>query len=445
MSTELNFPSDFVWGTATASYQIEGAAQEEGRSPSIWDTFSRTPGKVINGDSGDVACDHYHRYVDDVRLMKSLNIAAYRFSTAWPRIIPAGRGQLNEVGLDFYSRLVDELLEAGITPFLTLYHWDLPQSLEDEGGWLRRGIHEDFAAYTDATTRALGDRVKHWITINEPWCIAWLGYGSGHHAPGKIATTPAMPLMAAHNVNLAHGAAVQVIRANVPGAIVGIAPNTSPTLPVSDRAEDIDAARCHDGFYNRWFMDPVLKGSYPEDMVKDYSPYVPEIHPGDMELANQPLDFLAFNYYNGALVGASDTEAWPGLKFRNHVRGDEFTDMGWEVYPQGLYEILITLNERYGLPLYITENGAAYADVIAPDGEVHDADRVSFLERHFEQAQKAIEAGVPLKGYFVWSLMDNYEWAFGYTKRFGITYVDYATQQRIVKDSGKLLAKIAAR
>lgn len=441
--SELQFPPDFIWGTATASYQIEGAATEDGRGPSIWDTFSQTPGKVKGGDTGAVAADHYHRWREDIQLMKRLNLDAYRFSIAWPRIYPTGRGAVNQAGIDFYSRLVDGLLEAGITPFVTLYHWDLPQALEDEGGWLRRGIADDFVQYADTVSRALGDRVKHWITFNEPWVFTWLGYVMGIHAPGQTTGLPTLALKATHHCYLAHGRTVPLLRANAPGASVGITLNLTHPDPASDRPEDVAAARRYDGYLNRWYLDPLFRGAYPEDMVAQYQEYLPEIEPGDMETIAAPIDFLGVNYYSRAVV-ADEPEQF-GLQIKTVPQEGEHTAMGWEVYPEGLYQLLVRLGREYQpAALYVTENGAAYDDVVTPDGRVHDEQRVSYLRRHFAAASRAIADGAPLKGYFVWSLLDNFEWAEGYSKRFGITYIDYETQQRIIKDSGYYVAQVAA-
>lgn len=437
-------PPGFLWGTATASYQIEGAVDVDGRGPSIWDTFSHTPGRVKNGDSGDIAADHYNRWQQDVALMKSLNVAAYRFSIAWSRIFPTGRGAVNQPGLDFYNRLVDGLLEADIVPFVTLYHWDLPQALEDEGGWVRRGIVDDFEAYTDIVSRTLGDRVKHWITFNEPWVFTWLGYTIGVHAPGYQSGDPRQALQASHHVNLAHGRSVPLIRQNAPGAQVGITLNLSPAYPASDSDEDIAAAKRQDGYLNRWYLDPVLNGSYPEDIVDQFIEFQPVIREGDMQTIFQPVDFLGINYYSRNVVRHDPGQM--GLELA-HVRQEtsEHTAMDWEIYPNGLYDLLKRINADYApKAIYITENGAAFEDVVGPDGEVDDPQRVRYLQEHFAAALRARDEGVPLEGYFVWSLLDNFEWAEGYDKRFGIVYVDYETQARIVKSSGRYLAEVAA-
>ncbi len=440
--TELQFPKDFTWGTATAAYQIEGAANEDGRGASIWDTFAHTPGKTQNGDTGDVACDHYHRTRDDIQLMKALNINAYRFSIAWSRIFPQGRGRVNELGLDFYNRLVDDLLEAGITPYVTLYHWDLPQALEDEGGWLRRGIAEDFAAYADTMSSALGDRVKHWITFNEPWCVAWLGYMIGEHAPGYTSDNPANALAATHNLYRAHGLSVPLIRRNSAEAQVGITLNVSPAEPATDKPDDMAATVFYDGWFNRWYLDPLFRGQYPADLLSFYSAFMPEIQPGDMETIAAPLDFLGVNYYSRAVIEASGN---PLIPFQGVRPEGEYTEMGWEVYPHALYTFLKRLQADYNpRAIYITENGAAYVDELTPEGRVHDEQRKAYFASHLEAVQHAVDDGVAVKGYFAWSLMDNFEWSHGYTKRFGLYYVDYATQQRTLKDSGAYYASVAA-
>ncbi len=436
------FPEGFVWGTATASYQIEGAVSEDGRGVSIWDTFAHTPGKVKNGDTGDVADDHYHRWRSDIQLMKQLNVSAYRFSIAWSRIFPTGRGAINEAGLDFYNRLIDDLLANDITPFVTLYHWDLPQTLQDEGGWLRRGIAEDFAAYADTISRAFGDRVKHWITFNEPWCVAWLGYMFGAHAPGIINPTPAQALTATHHLYLAHGLAVPLLRRNSSGGQVGITLNLSPADPASSKPADLEATAYYDGWFNRWYLDPLFRGAYPADLMQFYGENLPNIQPGDLETIAAPLDFLGINYYSRAVIEAGSS---PEMPFAGVHPEGEYTAMDWEVYPRALYTLLKRLDADYHPPaLYVTENGAAYEDVLTPDGKVHDDRRTAYFRSHIEAAQQAVDDGVPLKGYFAWSLLDNFEWAEGYTKRFGLYYVDYATQQRYLKDSGAYYAQVAA-
>ena len=443
MPHEFQFPAEFIWGSATAAYQIEGAAAEDGKGKSIWDTFSHQIGKIDNGDTGDIACDHYHRWHDDVRLIKQLKLDAYRFSIAWTRILPEGRGRVNPKGLDFYSCLVDSLLEAGITPFVTLYHWDLPQKLQDDGdGWLRRGILEDFAAYANIVSSHLGDRVKHWITLNEPWVFSWGGYYFGEDAPGWHGNTKAA-LSTTHHAYLSHSAAISIIRANVANAKVGIVLDLNVAEPASDSTADLEAAERFMGFQNRWYLDPLFKGEYPSDMWALYGDNVPQVQAGDLEKISAPVDYLGINFYRRSIIAAGG-EA-PPVNYRRVNPPDScYTAMGWEFSPRGLYDILEYVHKNYDVPdLYITENGAAYPDTVSEDGCVHDHDRLTYLRKHFAQAQRAIENGIPLKGYFVWSLLDNFEWAFGYDKRFGVIYVDYETQRRIIKDSGYFLATVA--
>jgi beta-glucosidase len=440
--TLATFPQDFVWGTATASYQVEGAVREDGRGASIWDTFSAIPGNVKNGNTGEVACDHYHRWREDIELMRQLNISAYRFSIAWSRIFPEGRGQVNQKGIDFYSRLVDGLLAARITPFVTLYHWDLPQTLEDEDGWLRRGISEDFTNYADVVSRAIGDRVKHWITFNEPWVFTWLGYVKGEHAPGQRSDTPRPALLATHHTYLAHGAAVPVIRRNSPDSKVGITLNLVPADAASPKGEDAEAAARFDGYFNRWYLDPLFRGHYPADMVELFEPYLPDIRQGDMQQIQAPLDFLGINYYTREVVAQGARNPLIGTD-KVSPEG-EYTTTNAEVYPEGLYNTLKRVHSEYSpKAIYITENGASFDDELTSDGQVHDERRANYLKVHFEAAARALEEGVPLKGYFVWSMMDNFEWALGYSIRFGVYYVDYTTQRRILKDSGRYFAQVA--
>jgi beta-glucosidase len=435
----FNFPPDFTWGVATAAYQVEGAGSEDGRSPSIWDTFAATPGKIADGSSGAVACDQYHLYPQDVQLIKSLGAQAYRFSIAWPRILPDADGRVNEKGLDYYDRLIDNLLETGIEPYATLYHWDMPQSQFDKAGWDNRGVVDGFLNYVDVVTRAFSDRVNNWITLNEPWCISFLSYALGEHAPGWHDLNAA--LRASHYLNVAHGKAVPLIRANGnANTRVGIVLNLAWNDPATDTPEDRAAAAIGDGFGNRWFLDPIFKGRYPADMLALFGEENVPIEPGDLEAASAPIDFLGVNYYNRNVVAAGGPPP-----FGNHLvkpEGSEYTAMGWEVSPEGLYKLLVKLKDEYApRAMYITENGAAFDDQLV-NGEVHDPRRVAYLQEHFAAANRAIAEGVPLKGYFVWSLLDNFEWAFGYTRRFGIVYTDYATQQRIVKDSGKWYSQL---
>ena len=445
------FPDGFIWGAATASYQIEGAHDEDGRSPSIWDTFARTPGKVLGGDTGDVACDHYHRYAEDVALMSDLGLDAYRFSVAWPRVIPTGTGAVNRAGLDFYSRLVDRLLEHGIRPVVTLYHWDLPQALDDRGGWLNRESAQWFADYSAAVVGALGDRVSHWTTLNEPWCSSVLSYAIGAHAPGH--QDPLEAMVAAHHLMLAHGTAVPVIREHCPGAEVSITLNPSQVWGPEDGDErDADAVRRADNALNGLFFGPIFHGAYPDGFLDDTAHLTDHafIRNGDLRAMSAPLDNLGVNNYFPTRVRAArnseeSTNRMPGCA--GVVETDPrppLTDMGWEMSPESHRLILERSARESGLPIYITENGSAWPDTVSEDGEVHDPDRVSYLHGHLEAVADAVENGVDIRGYFAWSLLDNFEWAYGYEKRFGIVHVDYDTLKRTVKDSGREYARIIA-
>lgn len=428
------FPKDFLWGAATASYQIEGGGLTDGRGECIWHRFSHTPGNVVNGDTGDVACDHYHRYREDVALMKELGLKAYRFSTSWPRVLPNGIGQINRAGIDFYSRLVDELLEADIRPFITLYHWDLPQALQDKGGWENPDSVKWFGDYAGIMANALGDRITDWTTLNEPFVISFVGNFFGTHAPGKQDIKAAY--LVAHHLMLAHGAAVPVIRQAVPNARVGITIDLGYFESPTDNEADVQAAYREDGFKNRWFLDAALKGRYPADIVALLGDILEDIDLAAVKSAAVPVDFLGINYYRRHLfVAGSD-----GLFSSKDVEpdGSEFTAMGWEIYPDGLRKLLVRVAEEYKPPvIYVTENGAAFDDPPPAQGVVNDPRRAAYLRDHFAAASQAIEQGVPLKGYFVWSLLDNFEWAEGYNKRFGIIYVDYATQKRTFKSSAR--------
>jgi beta-glucosidase len=451
-TTELRFPAGFRWGTATAAYQIEGAATEDGRTPSIWDTFCRTPGKVRNGDSGDIAADHYHRMREDVALMKQLGVTDYRFSIAWPRVQPTGRGPAVQKGLDFYRRLTDELLEAGIRPVATLYHWDLPQELEDAGGWPQRETARRFGDYAGIMADALGDRVATWTTLNEPWCAAFLGYGSGVHAPGR--TSASASLRAAHYLNLAHGLAAQVLHTALPSTSeISLTLNLHAVRPLTDSAADLDAARRIDAVGNRIFLDPVFHGRIPEDLVRDTAAVTDWafVQDGDLEVISTPIDSLGINYYSPTVVGAGSSDSpspWAGAE--EHVRflpaPGPRTAMDWPVDADGLYELLTRLRDDLpGVPLVITENGAAYDDYADPSGEVHDPERVEYLRAHLSALHRAIGAGADVRGYFLWSLLDNFEWAYGYSKRFGIVHVDFATQRRTFKDSARWYGDVIAR
>ncbi|UPT46125.1 GH1 family beta-glucosidase [Streptomyces sp. WAC00303] len=438
--SDLNaLPADFTWGVATAAYQIEGAVAEDGRSPSIWDTFSHTPGTIDGGDTGDVACDHYHRVPEDIGLIKQLGADAYRFSVAWPRVVPGGDGPVNKAGLDFYDRLVDGLLEAGVTPFATLYHWDLPQALQDRGGWTVRETPEHFAAYASHVVERLGDRVKDWATLNEPLCSAWIGHLEGRMAPGLTALTAAV--RASYHLHLGHGLAVRAIRAASSDARIGIVNNLSPIEPASTGEADLAAARRADGHINRWWLDPILGRGYPQDMVEEYGVELP-VRPGDLETIAAPLDWLGLNYYFRQVVTADPDGTAPHAK-QVSVPGARLTHMDWEVHADGLEQLLLRLTGEYGVQrIYVTENGSAYEDVVAADGSVHDPERVRYLEEHLAACARAVGKGAPLAGYFAWSLMDNFEWAYGYDKRFGLVHVDYATQRRTVKSSGRRYAEL---
>ena len=451
-----HFPEGFLLGAAAAAYQIEGAAHEDGRTDSIWDAFSRVPGAVINADNGDVACDHYHRYRDDVALMRDLGLNAYRFSTSWARVRPDG-GPVNPQGVDFYSRLVDELLESGITPWLTLYHWDLPQALEEQGGWTNRETAFRFRDYALSVHDALGDRVKIWTTLNEPWCSSFLSYTGGAHAPGR--QDVAAGLAAAHHLMLGHGLAVRALRERDASLELGITLNLTNAEPVDPTsAGDLDAARRIDGQFNRVFLDPILRGHYAGDLLADvgHLGLRDVIRPGDLEVIATPIDALGVNYYHGEFVsslppaqphgGEAPTErptrspfpAADGVHF--HSQGLPQTVMGWEVEPDGLRELLGRVHREYagpaGVRLFVTENGAAYDDEVSPDGAIHDVERTEFLLGHLGAILDAIDEGTPVHGYFYWSILDNFEWAWGYDKRFGLVRVDYDTQERTVKDSG---------
>ncbi|MFC5727476.1 MULTISPECIES: glycoside hydrolase family 1 protein [Nocardioides] len=464
----VRFPRDFLWGAATAAYQIEGAVDADGRTPSIWDTFSRIPGAVLNGDTGDGACEHYLRMPEDVALIKELGLGSYRFSVAWPRVRPDG-GAPNSAGLDFYSRLVDQLLENGITPWLTLYHWDLPQALEAAGGWLARDTAERFHDYAMTVYGALGDRVRHWTTLNEPWCSAFLGYTGGQHAPGRQEGVAG--LVAAHHLMLGHGMVVESLRSADADLSLGITLNLTVAEPF-DPAEpaDVDAADRVELFWNKVFLDPLLTGAYDArlaartaGMTWQGRPWEDCVRDGDLAVISVPLDVLGVNYYHGdgasgrihppeALLGSrvehpSRPTASPfpgGEDICFPRRGLPVTGMDWEVQPEGLTRLLQRLRDDYDVPpIYVTENGAAYPDLVGPDGSVHDPERLAFYDQHLRAVHDAIEDGVDVRGYFAWSLLDNFEWAYGYDQRFGIVHVDYATQRRTPKSSGRWFAQVA--
>jgi len=451
---QRSFPSDFLFGVATAAYQIEGAAHEDGRTDSIWDAFARVPGAVVDGHDGEVACDHYHRYESDVAMMADLGLQTYRFSTSWSRIRPDG-GPVNQKGLDFYSRLVDSLLEKNIKPWLTLYHWDLPQALEEKGGWTNRDTAYRFAEYAADVHSALGDRVDNFTTLNEPWCSSFLSYIGGEHAPGR--QDPEAGLAAGHHLLLAHGLAVRELRSLDPSLGLGITLNLTVADPVDPTdAGDVDAARRIDGQFNRFFLDPIFRGEYPADVLDDLAGLGLEkyVQPGDLDIISTPIDALGVNYYHGEALTAHPVErqmstAAPSERPKRspfpaaegvywQLRDLPLTAMDWEVQPEGLTRLLRRINDEYtgdSVKLYVTENGAAYNDVQEADGAVHDAERTEFLRLHLAAILDAVDDGVNVYGYFYWSLMDNFEWAWGYHKRFGIVRVDYDTQERSLKDS----------
>jgi beta-glucosidase len=430
----FSFPKNFIWGSATAAYQIEGAWNVDGKGESIWDTFSHTPGKVKNGDTGDVADDHYHLFPQDLDLAKRLNLGGYRFSLSWPRIQPDGKGAFNEKGLAFYDRLIDKIAETGITPFLTLYHWDLPEALQrDIGGWAHRDTTKYFAEYAAKCTERYSDRIKHWATFNEPWCVSQLGYEYGVHAPGI--KDPAMAAQVAHHLLVSHGLGMQAIRAHAKQPVqAGIVLNMSITEPLRpDNAEDVALAEAAIKRDCGAYLDPLFKGTYGEETRKA----IKDFRDGDLATINQKLDWLGVNYYFRNVVSK--------LEKIHPIAGSEYTAMDWEITPEAFRRLLTRVSSQYDRPaIYITENGAAFDDTIGGDGKVHDPRRVAYLKSHIQQMALAMQDGVDLRGYFAWSLLDNFEWAEGYTKRFGITYVDYPTQKRIVKDSGEWYAQLAA-
>ncbi|MGZ8611940.1 MAG: GH1 family beta-glucosidase [Actinomycetota bacterium] len=442
-SSAAGFPSGFLWGVATSAYQVEGAVHEDGRGPSIWDTFSHTPGRTSNGETGDVACDQYRRYEEDVALMAEMGIGAYRFSIAWPRVQPAGRGRVNTRGLDHYRRLVDTLNEHGVAPMPTLYHWDLPQALEDAGGWTDRDTASRFAEYADLVRSSLVGEVPHWITVNEPWVAAWIGYGTGRHAPGIADDAKAM--LATHHLLLAHGLALEALE----GEDVGIALNLQPTRPATDEEDDVRVAGLVHAHAAALYLDPLFGRGYPQELLERYGGVAEFVRDGDLEAIARPLGFLGVNYYRPEIVSASPSPArreYPGSlgAWSGPPEGAETTTMGWTIDPPALTELLVSLHDDYGHGrIMITENGAAFDDLVGSNGRVEDPRRVSYLREHVLAARDAIAAGVPLEGYLAWSLLDNFEWAEGYSKRFGLVHVDFETQVRTVKDSGRWYAEIA--
>lgn len=443
--TQYRFPSNFIWGAATAAYQIEGAWDADGKGPSIWDHFSHIPGKVTNNDTGDVACDHYHRYPEDIAIMRQLGLKAYRFSVSWPRILPQGIGRVNLAGLDFYDRLVDSLLAANIQPFITLHHWDYPQALYEtrpehgrrDGGWLNRENLPAFADFAALMVKRLGDRITKWATFNEPGVIAWDGYVSGEHAPG-VKGDISKARQVSHNLMVAHGLAVQAIRSVNSTLDVGIVLSQWGVDPASDDPADIAAAEYAWNVSDTTFLHPIFKGHYHPQWLDAIEGPAPEIHSGDLALIAQKLDFLGINSYSRSVISATKGRL-------DHIPGSEYTDIGWEVCAPAFRRMLVKIHADYDLPpIYITENGAAYQDEVSPDGKIHDLRRLDYLRQHFIQARLAMQDGVDIRGYFVWSLLDNFEWGHGYTKRFGIVRVDYETQQRTIKDSGEWYSRVIA-
>jgi beta-glucosidase len=438
----MRFPPGFVFGAATSAYQIEGAADEDGRGPSIWDTFSAVPGAVHSGDTGAIACDHYHRFETDLDLAAGLGLTAYRFSIAWPRIIPDGTGAVNQKGLDFYRRLLDGLHARGIKPVATLYHWDLPQPLQDAGGWASRGTVDRFCDYAQVVLDNLGDAVTQWVTINEAFCAAMVGHLQGRHAPGLRDLHSA--LAAAHHLLLAHGQAVPIVRGSAPGAQVGLAHLFSDISPASGSAADQAAAQRLDGHENRWFLAPVCSGHYPADMLAWYERQVPIdfIRDGDLGIIATPADFLGVNYYETKVVAHDPGEPYHQAAVLPST--GRLTAGGLDMRPAGLGRILRRVHDEAGLPLYVTESGAAFHDYADPEGQVRDPDRVDYLTDHLGAALAASQSGVDLRGYFVWSLLDNFEWADGYSRRFGLVYVDFASQGRIPKASARWYRELIA-
>lgn len=437
------FPEGFVWGCATSAYQIEGAAKEDGRGESIWDRFCAVPGHIHGGDTGDEACDHYHRFEEDIQIMKAMGIKAYRLSIAWPRVLPIGREKINEKGIEFYSKLIDALLDAGIEPYVTLYHWDLPQAMQDIGGWTNPDMPGYFCDYARLIFERFAGRVKHWITLNEPYCAAFLGYYEGRMAPGIRDFSSA--LLAAYHMYIGHGLAVRCFRESGYEGEIGIALNLMGRLPLTDSEMDREAARRADGYLNRWFIEPIMLGSYPQDMIDFYLAkgiVLPKVSHEDMQLIGQKLDFIGLNYYNDFFV-RSDTNQWPlGFVIENPSDMPK-TDREWPITENGFADMLLRLTNEYGVKrIFVTENGASYHDVLSMEGTVEDGARCDYLRRHMHAMHRAIKEGAPVAGYFLWSLLDNFEWGSGYASRFGIVYVDYATQRRIIKKSGQWYASV---
>ena len=430
----LTFPENFLWGAATAAYQIEGAHRDDGRGETIWDRFCHIPGKTHNGDTGDVACDHYHRYEEDIEIMKALGLKTYRFSISWSRIFPDGKGEPNRKGMQFYITLVNRLIESGIQPAVTLYHWDLPQKLQDLGGWANRETIDCFVRYAKYVFQNLGDYVPIWITHNEPFVASFVGHWEGRHAPGITDFHTA--LLVSHHLLLSHEMTVKAYREMGLKGEIGITLNMNPVYSATDRMEDIEAAIVFNEYHNKWFSDPVLKGKYPENILKWYkkNEFFPEAMSEEIEETFQPVDFLGINNYFSSFIKA-DNQKWP-IQVSAATTGKDTTQMGWEINPEGLHDLLFYLNREYnGVKILITENGAAFNDIINREGKVEDDNRLDYLYRNLEQVHRAIGSGVNVRGYYAWSLLDNFEWAYGYSKRFGLVYVDYNTQARIIKKS----------
>jgi beta-glucosidase len=444
----LEFPAGFVWGTATAAHQIEGAWDVDGKGASIWDRFAADPAHIADRSNARIACDHYHRFREDLDLMASLRLASYRFSLSWPRIIPDGAGPINPAGLDFYDRLVDAMLARGIRPFATLFHWDLPCALQDRGGWTNRATGDAFVRYAEIAARRLGDRVKDWMTHNEPWVVAFVGHLYGVHAPGLRDLRTA--LATAHGLLVSHGRAAAAVRAACPGARVGIVHHLAWIEPASDRIEDVAAAVRHDGAFHRWFLDPVFGRGYPADLVGWYGADAPRVEPGDLEHMAAPLDFLGINYYTRRIIAHDPAGRGPERGFLAtrqvywpFVPRAEFDE--WEVAPEGLYRTLLRVQREYRpAAMYVAENGTSWPDQPGPDGQIHDLIRIRYLARHVAAVRQALDDGADVRGYFAWSILDNFEWGFGFTKRFGLVHVDYQTQRRTVKDSGRWYGRLAA-
>jgi beta-glucosidase len=434
-----NFPDGFLWGASTSAYQIEGGVKEEGRGPSIWDTFCHLPGNIQDGETGDVACDHYHRWPEDLALMRELGIRAYRLSTAWPRVLPEGNGSVSAKGLEFYDRLVDAVMEAGIEPWICLYHWDLPQNLEYRGGWQNRDVASWFADYAALTVRRLGDRVNHWATFNEPNAASVLGYGEGIHAPGVRGRQSAM--RAIHVMNLAHGLCVEAMRAERSDLLIGNIYNFHPYEPASGHEQDETAALMLDALWNRSFPDPQIHGAYPEPFAAEMADLV---QPGDFDIIKQELDYFAFNHYTRSRVRYDPDHPFQARAVPPEP-GTPVTEMGWEIAPDAFRQVMVEAKERYSgdLPIYVLENGAAFADRIDADGRIRDEQRIAYLRGYLGAVLDAIAAGVPVRGYFVWTLLDNFEWAFGTSRRFGLVHVDFATLERRLKDSFHFYSELA--